>query len=105
MPRLKAPIYKSAITPAFAGQNRNFREDSISHRRLHWGSNREGRSRRGIRTYRSLLWSLAAGLKMFGIVAAFLIAMRTGWLGATAVFATLAGVKLRFILEATSYGD
>jgi hypothetical protein len=51
------------------------------------------------------LWALAAGLKAFGVLAALLIAMRTDWSGAAAAVAILAGFTLRFILEATSYGD
>jgi hypothetical protein len=42
---------------------------------------------------------------MFGVLAALLIAMPTGWSGAAAAVAILTGVTLRFILEATSYGD
>jgi len=106
MPRLKAPIYNSAASRASTRRNGNFWNDSFFHcRQLHQSINGERPSRRGVRTYRTWLWGLAAGLKAFGVLAALLIAMRTGWSGAAAAVAILTGVTLRFILEATSYGD
>jgi len=105
MPRLKAPIYNTTVTRASARRNGNFRNDSFSSYQVQRSINHEGLPRRGVRTYRTWLWGLAAGLKMFGVLAALLIAMPTGWSGAAAAVAILTGVTLRFILEATSYGD
>jgi hypothetical protein len=51
------------------------------------------------------LWDLAAWLKTLGILGAFALALRSGWLGVAALAATLTGLILRHILEATSYGD
>ena len=105
MPRLKAPIYNSA-SRASTRRNGNFWNDSFS-RCCQFRETIKGERppRRGVRTYRTWLWSLAAGLKAFGVLAALLIAMRTGWSGVAAAVAILAGVTLRFILEATSYDD
>jgi len=60
---------------------------------------------RSIRRYRALLWGLAAGLKTCGTVTAFIIAANTGWRGVAALAIALAGLLLRSILVATSYGD
>jgi len=106
MPRLKAPIYNVPATRASTRRNGNFWNDSSSRCcQLHQSINGESPPRRGVRTYRTWLWGLAAGLKAFGVLAALLIAMRTSWSGFAAAVAILAGVTLRFILEATSYGD
>ncbi|HSS16974.1 MAG TPA: hypothetical protein VLQ29_08330 [Candidatus Dormibacteraeota bacterium] len=60
---------------------------------------------RSMRRYRALLWGLAAGLKACGTVTAFIIAANSGWLGLAALAIALAGLLLRSILVATSYGD
>jgi hypothetical protein len=60
---------------------------------------------RSMRRYRALLWGLAAGLKACGTVTAFVIAANSGWHGVAALANALAGVLLRSILVATSYGD
>lgn len=60
---------------------------------------------RSMRRYRALLWGLAAGLKACGTVTAFIIAANSGWLGLAAFAIALAGLLLRSILVATSYGD
>jgi hypothetical protein len=60
---------------------------------------------RSMRRYRALLWALAAGLKACGIAAAFIIAANSGWHGVAALAIALAGLLLRSILVATSYGD
>jgi hypothetical protein len=58
-----------------------------------------------MRAYRTWLWGLAVLLKTFGILGAFLLAIRAGWAGGAVVTAALAGILLRFVLEATSRGD
>lgn len=60
---------------------------------------------RSMRRYRTLLWGLAAGLKACGTVTAFVIAANSGWHGVAALAIALAGLLLRSILIATSYGD
>jgi hypothetical protein len=60
---------------------------------------------RSMRRYRASLWRLAAGLKACGTVTAFIIAVNSGWLGLAALAIALAGLLLRSILAATSYGD
>lgn len=60
---------------------------------------------RSMRRYRALFWGLAAGLKACGTVAALIIAANSGRLGLAALAIALAGLLLRSILVATSYGD
>jgi hypothetical protein len=63
------------------------------------------RASRSMRRYRASLWGLAAGLKACGVVTAFIIAANSGRLGVAALAIALAGLLLRSILVATSYGD
>jgi hypothetical protein len=48
---------------------------------------------------------VAAWLKAFGILGTLLVAIRAGWFGIAGVAATLVGLSLRYVLEATSQGD
>src|SRR5215813_12144504 len=63
-------------------------------------ANRKSSSARPRRKYRDYLWGIAASLKIFGILGTFVIAIHAGWVGMAAVAATLAGVSLRYVLEA-----
>jgi hypothetical protein len=110
MPQLTtAQTYNAAIRPASNSRDVDFWSDLSSHHSSHFRPHRFGSrklfSRRHMRTYRAWLWGLAAGLKTLGILGAFLLAIRAGWLGTTAVAATVAGLLLRYVLEATSQGD
>jgi hypothetical protein len=60
---------------------------------------------RSMRRYRALLWGLAAGLKACGTITAFIIAANNGWHGLAALAIALAGLLLKSVLVATSYGD
>jgi len=105
MPQLTtAQIYNAASPPGSTRRHVNF-SDPSSPFGLHpiVSSKSPGRSRR--RNYRAPLWGVAACLKAFGILGTFLVAIRAGWLGIAGVAATLAGLTLRYILEATSQGD
>jgi hypothetical protein len=104
MPRLKAQVYNTAITPAFTGRNRNFWEDFLG-RKLQSDSNREWFQRRKVRNYRTWLWTSAEALRAFGSFWHFSsLCERIGWGTAAAVMAVV-GVTLGFLLRATSYGD
>jgi|SRR5215510_9840789 len=102
-------IYNTAIPPASVPRDVDFWSDPSSQHpwdfHLHAVSDRKESPRRSMRNYRTWLWGLAVLLKTFGILAAFLLAIRAGWTGGIAATATLAGFLLRFILEATSRGD
>jgi hypothetical protein len=52
-----------------------------------------------------MFWRFASILKIGGIVAAFILALRTGWPGAAALAATLAGLLCSVVMEGTSKGD
>ena len=110
MPQLTtAQIYNAAISPAPAPRQVDFWSDPASHvpsdfhRSPVSGSTTSPRAY--VRTYRTWLWGCAVLLKTFGILVAFVFAIRAGWSGAAAAMATLAGLLLRFVLEATSRGD
>lgn len=110
MPQLTtAQIYNAAIPPASAPHDVDFWSDPPSLHSSHFRRppvvGRKLRPQRRGRTYRAWLWGLAAGIKTLGILGAFLLAIRAGWLGAAAVAATLVGLSLRYVLEATSQGD
>ena len=102
-------IYNTAISPASVPRDVDFWSDSSSHHsrdfQLHLVSDRKTPPRQCMRNCRNWLWSLAVLLKTFGILIAFVLAIRAGWPGGVAATATLAGILLRFILEATSRGD
>jgi len=102
-------IYNAAIPPASALRDVGLRSDPSSRHawrfRLHALSGRKTSPRQCVRTHRMWLWGLAVLLKTFGILVAFVLAMRAGWSGGAAAAATLAGISLRFVLEATSRGD
>ena len=102
-------IYNTAIPPASASRRADFWSDPSSRHpwdfQLQPVSSGKTSPRRSMRDYRIWLWSLAVLLKTFGILAAFLFTIRAGWAGVAAVTATLAGMLLRFVLEATSRGD
>ena len=93
-------VYNTAISPASASRDVDFWSDSSSP-----VSGRRTSPRRCMRNWRTSLWSLAVLLKTLGILVAFVLAMRAGWSGGVAATATVAGILLRFILEATSRGD
>jgi len=106
MPQLTtAQIYNAAIPSGSTRRHVNPSSDPSSPFGLHPIVSRKspGRSRR--RNYRAPLWSVAACLKALGILGTFLVAIHAGWLGIAGVAATLAGLTLRYILEATSQGD
>jgi|SRR6516165_2214123 hypothetical protein len=106
MPQLTtAQIYNAAIPSGSTRRHVNPSSDPSSPFGLHPIVSRKlpGRSRR--RNYRAPLWSVAACLKALGILGTFLVAIYAGWLGIAGVAATLAGLTLRYILEATSQGD
>lgn len=109
MPQITtAQSYNAAIPPASSSRDADFWSDLSSPHSSHFQPHPFGGrklSRRHARMYRTWLWGLAAGLKILGILAAFLLAIRTGWLGTGAVAATIAGLSLRYVLEATSQGD
>ena len=110
MPQLTtAQIYNAANPPASASRDMDFWSDLSSPRssrfRPHQFGGRKLSPRKHARMYRGWLWGLAAGLKILGILAAFLLAIRAEWLGTAAVAATIAGLSLRYVLEATSQGD
>jgi len=110
MPQLTtAQSYNAAIPPVSVPRDLDSWSDLSSprpsHFRPHWVRGRKLSPRRRGRTYRAWLWALAAGLKTLGVLGAFLLAMRVGWLGTAVVAATVAGLSLRYVLEATSQGD
>ena len=110
MPQLTtAQTYNAAIPPASGSRDVDLWSDLSSPRSSHFqpyaiGHRKLSPPKRG-RTYRAWLWGLAAGLKTLGTFGAFLLVVRAGWLGTAAVAATVAGVSLRYVLEATSQGD
>ena len=106
MPQLTtAQIYNAAIPPASTPRDVDFWSNPSSHFRPRSVAARKSFSRRHGRNYRASLWGVAAWLKAFGILGIFLVAIRAGWLGIAGVAATLAGLSLRYVLEATSKGD
>jgi len=110
MPQLTtAQTCNAAIPPASASRDVDLWSDlspphSPDLRRKPVTDRKLSRLRRG-RSYRTWLWGLATGLKTLGTFGAFLLVIRAGWLGAAAVAATVAGLSLRYVLEATSQGD
>jgi hypothetical protein len=106
MPKLTtAQIYNAAIPPASTPHDVDLWSNRSSHFRSRPVAGRKSSSRRHGRNYRALLWGVAGWLKAFGILGTFLIAIRAGWFGIAGVAATLAGLSLRYVLEATSQGD
>jgi len=106
MPQLTtAQTYNAAIPPASGRRDVDLWTDLSSHSPPHSVAGRKISSRTRGRTYRAWLWGLAAGLKTLGVLGAFLLAIRAGWSGIAAVAATVAGLSLRYVLEATSQGD
>jgi hypothetical protein len=83
----------------------DFWSNPSSHFRPRLFSGRKSSSRKRGRNYRGPLWCVAACLNGLGILGTFLIAIHTSWLGVAGVTATLAGLSLRYVLEATSQGD
>jgi hypothetical protein len=101
-----AQIYNAASSPASISREVDFWSNASSDFRGRPIACRKLPSRRhGRRNYRASLWSVAAWLKAFGIFGIFLVAIQAGWLGIAGVAATLAGLSLRYVLEATSHGD
>ena len=110
MPQLTtAQIYNAAIPAASASHDVDFWSNPpsshLSHFRRRPIIGQKSRPRKRGRSYRAWFWGLAAGLKTLGILGAFLLAIRAGWLGTAVLAATLAGLSLRYVLEATSQGD
>ena len=106
MPQITtAQSYNAAIPPASTARDVDFWSNPSSHSPPRPSAGRKFSSRRYGRNFRALLWIVAAWLKVFGILGIFLIAIRAGWLGTAGVAATLAGLSLRYVLEATSQGD
>jgi hypothetical protein len=101
-----AQIYNAAIPPESTFRELDFWSNRSSHFRPRPVAGHKSSSvRHRRRNYRALLWGLAAWLKGFGILATFLVAIHAGWLGIAGVAAMLAGLSLRYVLEATSHGD
>jgi hypothetical protein len=100
-----AQIYNAAIPPASTPCELDFWSSPSSHFWPRSVGGRKSSSRRHGRNYRASLWGAAAWLKAFGILGTFLVAIHAGWLGIAGVAATLAGLSLRYVLEATSRGD
>jgi len=110
MPQLTtAQTYNAAIPPASAPRDVDLWSDFSSPHSSHFRRNPvagpNSSPLRRLRTYRAWLWGLATLLKILGILGAFLLAIRAGWLGTAAVAAAVAGISLRYVLEATSQGD
>ena len=106
MPQLTtAQSYNAALPPASTAGDVDFWSNPSSRFRSRPVAGRKSPSRRHGRNYRALLWGVAAWLKAFGILGTFLVAICTGWFGIAGVAATLAGLSLRYVLEATSQGD
>jgi len=106
MPQLTtAQSYNAAIQPTSTYRDVDFWSNPPSHFRPRLFSSRKSSSQKRRRNYRGPLWSVAACLKGFGVLGTFLVAIHNGWLGVAGVAATLAGLSLRYVLEATSHGD
>ena len=106
MPQLTtAQTYNADIPPASTPRDVDPWSNPSSHFRPRPVAAPKSSSRRHGRNYRALLWGVAAWLRVFGILGTFLVAIRAGWFGIAGVAATLAGLSLRYVLEATSRGD
>ena len=106
MPQLTtAQSYNAAIPPASTARDVDFWTNPSSHFQPRPIAGRKSSSRSHGRNYRALLWGVAAWLRVFGILGTFLVAIRAGWFGIAGVAAMLAGLSLRYVLEATSQGD
>ena len=106
MPQLTtAQSHNAAIPPASTARDVDFWSNPSSRFRPRPVAGRKSSSRSHGRNFRASLWGVAAWLKAFGILGIFLVAIRAGWLGVAGVAATLAGLALRYVLEATSKGD
>jgi len=106
MPQLTtAQTYNAATPPASTYCDVDFWSNPSSHFRPRPVVSRKSSFPRRRRNHRGWLRGVAACLKAFGILGTFLIAMHAGWLGLAGVAATLAGLSLRYVLDATSQGD